>query len=245
MENLRQTAIPSRIIDITKGRFIRKEGLEPSYILTDMGQKISRTKIVGTIVDKFIREESNYSTITLDDDTDSIQIKTFGNDTSLLENFDIGDIVFVIGKIREYNNQNYIIPEIIKKVEPDYEYLHKLEVLRNLLEQKKIIKIIKKHKDNFADLEELKRFLKKKYNIDENIIETIFLLLNEKQEAKEKDYKPLIIKKIEELDKGDGVEIKILFEQCKLPGDIFEEVVNELLSEGICYEPKPGVLKVV
>jgi len=245
METLRQTTIPSRIIDITKGKFIRKEGLEPSYVLTDINQKISRTKVVGTIVDKFFREETNYSSITIDDDTDSIQIKTFGADTSLLEKFEIGDMIFVIGKVREYNDQNYIIPEVIKKTEPNYESLHKLEVLKNLLEQKKILKIIEKHKDNFADLEELKKFLKKKYNIDESITETISVSLDKKQEAKEKDYKPFVIKKIEETDKGDGVGIKILFEECKLPENIFEEVVNELLSDGICYEPKPGVLRVV
>jgi len=246
MENLRQPTIPSRIIDITKGKFIQQEGMQPSYILTKLNQKISRAKIVGTVIDKFSREDSNYSVITIDDTTDSLRVKAFREDISKLENTEIGDSVMVIGKIREYNNENYIIPEIVKKIEdPNYESFHKLNVLKTILEHKKIIKLIEKNKDNFTDLKELKKFLNKKHNIDEDTTETVVLSMEKKQEKKEKDYKPIVIKKIEELDKGDGVKVKILFTECDLKEEIFQEVVNELLSDGICFEPKPGILRVV
>ncbi len=246
MQTLRQTMIRSRIYDIVNGKFVRKEGLEPSYVLTDTGQRISRVNLLGTIVDKFMSEDGNYSVITIDDDSDSIRIKTFREDVSIFDNLEIGDIVMVIGKVREYAGENYIIPEIVKKIaDPNYESLHKLEILKQLIKQKKILEEINKEKDKLGNVEELKEHIRKKYDIDSDSLEGIFETLSIDEETKEKDYKPLILEILEKLDKGEGVEFKKLLEQSKLQENTFEEVINELLSEGICYEPSPGVLKKV
>lgn len=238
--------IPSRISDIVSAGFIRKEGLEPSYILTDHGKRISRVKLVGTIVDKFMSEDGNYSSITVDDDSDSIRVKAFKEDANMFDNFEIGDLVLVIGKVREYGDENYIIPEVVKKtLSPNYESLHRLEVLKHLINQKKTFETIKKEKDNFADLEELKKFVTKTYKINEKTTEGIIEILSEKEETKEKDYKPLILETIERLDKGVGIEMGELFKESKIPEGLFEEAMRELLSEGLCFEPSPGVVKKV
>lgn len=245
MENLRQTTVKARISDVVNSKFIKKEGLEPSYILTELGQRISRANLVGTIVDKFMSEDGNYSSITLDDDSDSIRIKAFKEDSNIFANFEIGDLIMVIGKVREYAGENYIIPEIVKKIaDPNYESLHRLETLKQLLKQKKDLENIKKDKDKFANLEELKTYVKKEYGIDEDTADAVIESLSTEGEIKE-DYKPLLLETLEKLDKGEGVEFKKLLEESKLPENVFEEVVNELLSEGICYEPSPGVMKKV
>ncbi|MBL7169541.1 MAG: hypothetical protein ISS48_00805 [Candidatus Aenigmarchaeota archaeon] len=245
METLRQTAIPARIIDLVNGNFVRKEGMEPSYTLTNLGQKISRTKIVGTIVDKFMSEDGNYSSVTVDDDSDAIRLKAFKEDADFFDDFNIGDNVLVVGKIREYNEENYIIPEIMKKITSDYEGYHKLKVLKKLLEKKKINDIVEKQKDKFADFEELKKFMTKKHGFDEKDIEGVLENLGEKQEKKEKDYKPMLLELIEKLDVGKGIEIRKLLEESKIEESVFQEAVNELLTEGICYEPSPGIVKKV
>ncbi|MDI6825743.1 MAG: OB-fold nucleic acid binding domain-containing protein [Candidatus Aenigmarchaeota archaeon] len=243
MNTLRQKAIKTRISDILNGKFVRKEGLEPSYVLTELGQKISRANLVATIVDKFMSEDGNYSNITVDDDSDSIRVKAFKENSNIFDNLDVGDSVMVIGKVREYADEKYIIPDIVKKIaDPNYESLHRLEVLKQLLMQKKALEIIKNEKDKFADLEELKAQAKK-YHIDEDVVEGIIESLSTEEETIEKDYKPLLLEVIERLDKGEGVEFRKLMEESKLPESIFEEVVNELLSNGICYEPSPGVIK--
>ena len=244
METLRQTMIRAMISDVVNGKFVRKEGMEPSYILTEMGQKISRVNILGTLVDKFMSEDSNFSTITVDDDSDSIRVKAFREDVNIFNNLEVGDLVMVIGKVREYMGENYIIPEIVKKIaDPNYESLHKLELLKRLLEQKKVLDGIKKEKEKFEDVEEFKKHVKEKYDVDsiEGVIET----LEVEEGMKEKDHKPLILEKIEQLDKGEGVEFRKLLEESKLPENEFEEAINELLSGGICYEPAPGVIKKV
>jgi RPA family protein len=243
MENLRQTTVKARISDVVNSKFIKKEGLEPSYILTELGQKISRANLVGTIVDKFMSEDGNYSSITVDDDSDSIRVKAFKEDSNIFSNLEIGDFVMVIGKVREYAGENYIIPEIVKKIaDPNYESLHGLEVLKQLLKQKKDLEKIKKEKDKFGNVEELKKNVKKEYDIDEDTVDAIIESLSTEGEIKE-DYKPLILETLEKLDKGEGVEFKKLLEESKLPENVFEEAVNELLSDGTCYEPSPGIMK--
>ena len=74
-------------------------------------------------------------------------------------------------------------------------------------------------------------------------VDSILELFSLEEETKEVDYKPLVLETLEKLDKGDGVEFKKLLEETKLPDNVFEEVINDLLSSGICYEPKPGMLK--
>jgi RPA family protein len=242
METLRQTMIRAKISDVVNGKFVKKEGLEPSYVLTSLGKKISRVNLLGTVVDRFMSEDGNYSSITIDDDSDSIRVKAFRENTNMFDNLEIGDLIMVIGKVREYTDENYIIPEIVKKIaDTNYEILHNLEVLKQLVQHKKILENIKKEK--FSDVEKLKKHAKEKFKIDADTIEGIVETLSVEEE--EKDYKPLILDIIERLDDGNGIEFKTLLEQSKLPENTFEEVMNELLSEGICYEPMPGVLKKV
>ena len=244
METLRQTTSRARISDIVNANFIRKEGFEPSYVLTDLGQRVSRAYLIGTIVDKFMSENGNYSSITIDDDSDSIRIKAFREQVNIFDDFNVGDLVMVIGKVRNYADENYIIPEIVKKItDPNLESLHKLEILKQLALQKKALEIIKKEKDNFGDVEKLKKFVKKQYGTDEDIIDSILETLTTEEETKEKDYKPLLLETLDRLDEGEGVEFRKLLEESKLTENVFEEVINEILSDGICFEPKPGIIK--
>lgn len=244
MEILRQTTSRARISDIVNGNFIRKEGFEPSYVLTDLGQRISRAYLIGTIVDKFMSENGNYSSITIDDDSDSIRIKAFREQVNIFDNFSVGDLVMVIGKVRNYADENYLIPEIIKKItDPNLESLHRLEVLKQSLLYKKALEIIKKERENFGDVEKLKKYVKKQYGIDVDIVDSILETFTIEEETKEKDYKPLLLETLDRLDEGEGVEFRKLLEESKLPENIFEEVINEILSDGICYEPKPGIIK--
>jgi len=241
METIRQTMIKARISDVVNGRFIRKEGMEPSYVLTDIGQKISRVKVLGTVVDKFMSEDANYSSVTIDDDSDSIRVKAFREDTGIFDDLNVGDLVMVIGKVREYSEEIYIIPEIVKKVaDPNYEPLHKLEVLKELINQKRISEDIKKEKEKYSDIEELKEHVKEKYDVE--AVEGVVESLNE-EETEEKDYKPIVLETLDKLDKGKGVKFKKVLEECKLEENDFEEVINELLSDGVCFEPKPGIIK--
>jgi len=244
MEAKRLTAAKVNISDIANAVFVRKEGLEPSYVLTDIGMKVAKAKIVGTVVDKFSSEDGSYSTITVNDDTGNIRVKVFKEDVSILDNVNVGDLVVVVGKIRQYAEENYIVPSFVRKVsDPNAFLLHKLEALKAWKERKAVFDMVSSQKGNFADMEELKNFMMKEYMIDEDALMEITEFLGLGGEKKEKDYKPLIIEKIKELDKGRGVELAKLTQEIDAPIDALSDAINQLLEDGICYEPVPGLIK--
>lgn len=242
MQPKRLTAKKVRIFDLVNGKFSpgSKEEMKPSYLITSLGQKISRVNIVATIIDKFLSEDENYATITIDDGTETIRVKAFRESVQLIKKFEVGDLILVIGKLKEYAGEIYINAEIVKKVEANYEILRKLEILSELINQRKIAKEIIELSSQLSE-EELKEYTSKKFGIGEEELE--FMLLNQK--AREINYKPKILELIENLDSGEGVEVSKIFEICNLPEQIIENAIDELLASGLLYEPRAGILKKV
>jgi RPA family protein len=118
----------------------RKTDFESSYILFK-DKQISRINVIANVVNKFTSEDENYISITIDDNTCQIRLKTWGDNTKILKKVNIGDIVLVVGKIKNYNNEIYIIPEVIKKVDINFELLRKAELIKEYgLPNKEIIK---------------------------------------------------------------------------------------------------------
>ena len=118
-------------------------------------KKIIRVNIVGNIVDRYDREgERKYLSLTLDDGSGQIKLKTFGDDVDKFKQVNQGDTVIVIGVLRNYNNETYIAPEIIKHQDPKYLLVRKLELEKERIqssvpvEKDKIIAI----KDKILDL---------------------------------------------------------------------------------------------
>jgi RPA family protein len=105
----RETASICTINDLLKGTFIKTEGWNPSYFSTELGN-LTRVNIMGFIVTR--TEEG----IVIDDGTGRILLRSF--EDHKLGHSDIGDFVIVIGRPRVYNEQKYIMPEIIKKLDP-------------------------------------------------------------------------------------------------------------------------------
>lgn len=93
-------------------------------------KQIARVNIIANVVDKYIQEgEKKFGSITLDDGSGQIKIKTFGEDVDeKFSNLNLGDTILLIGLLRSWNNELYISPEIIKKKDPSYLLLRKLEI---------------------------------------------------------------------------------------------------------------------
>lgn len=243
MEIKRLPAKKVRIFDIVNGKFFpgEKEEMKASYLITPFGEKISRVNLVCMVTDKFLSDNENYSSITIDDGSGAIRAKTFKESVSLLRDVVLGNIVLVIGKLKEFNEEVYVNSEIVKRIEdPNYESLRKLEILDKQIQQKKIVDEIK-NLANTTSEEELKNYVKKKFDLDDESLRIIL----EYRQIEEIDYKPKIIELIESLDNGEGVEIGKLLEMCNLSENIFENVIDELISSDELFEPSPGKLKKV
>lgn len=242
MEKKRAVAKKIRIFDIVNGVFIHGSKLEmkPSYLITPFGEKISRVNLIGTVTETFLSEDESYGSVTIDDGTASIRAKAFGAGVEMIKNVSGGNLLLVVGKLKEYNGEIYVATEIIRKLEDlNFENLRKLEILKDLREKKVMIEEIKNLIDHTSD-DELKEYVSKKYGLDEECINVVKANL---RVTREMDYKPEMLEIIKSMDKGEGVEINKIFEVVNLPERIIENTINELLSSGDLFEPKPGFLK--
>lgn len=126
------------IKDIKSNTYFEKESeLEPNYILID-NKKISRVYLIATVLQTFENENLTYSNIVVDDGSSDIRIKAWKDDIKLISNLKIGDLILVIGKVKKYEDEVYIIPEIVKNVNPNWEIVHKLSLLDKKSETKEI-----------------------------------------------------------------------------------------------------------
>src|SRR3989338_11716391 len=99
----RQTAYKVWLASLLNGKYVRREGeWEPNYVeVKDL--QVSRVNVIGTVVEKFISNDNSYASITLDDGSATIRLKTFKEDNKLLESLSPGTLVLTIARVKEYN----------------------------------------------------------------------------------------------------------------------------------------------
>lgn len=171
----RQTACKIRIKDILDSKYIKNEGFNPNYLDVN-SQKVSRVNVIGVVVDK--ADINSQKSIEIDDSTGKISARSF-EDMILLDNVNIGDIVLIIGRPREFSSEKYIVIETIKKIDPAWAKLRKLE-----LNDEKAEKFANTNTDKISGGK----------LIEEDIVDS--------SPANK------VVKLIKELDKGDGVTIE-------------------------------------
>ena len=128
---MRPTAYKLKIEDLLRGQYTRPpEGTEPSYLLTPWGHHVTRARVMGTVVDKFVREDRSYATLRLDDGSGTISIRAWREGVPELDSFSIGALVDVIGRVREFEGEIYLVPELILRVDdPNWELVRELEII--------------------------------------------------------------------------------------------------------------------
>ncbi len=205
----RQTAIKCTIKQILEGNYIQKPGWEPNYIEIH-DKKISRVNILATIISK----ETN--TITIDDGTSKINIRLF-SEPEKADNLSIGDIILLIARPREYNNERYLVPDIIRKIANNKWIEHRKKELS-----------ISKYE------------IPIKKAIDEKPKETQQAPVQEEY----MDNEPLkILEAIKQLDKGDGADTEAIIKKSGVKKA--EKHIQNLVNEGEIYEIRPGKLKIL
>jgi len=119
--NKRKVAVKARISDLISGTYIKRPGWEPSGVLTKYGE-LTRINMTGLVVS--VDESESLLNFMLDDGSSSITARMFEKPYYVPK---IGDIVRVIARVREDNNQIFIVPEIVKKIDKVWHELHKIE----------------------------------------------------------------------------------------------------------------------
>jgi len=242
----RQTAKLTTAEELNSGKYFEREGFDPNFLLTPDGRKLSRARIVATVVDTFVNEDETYGSVTVDDGTDTVQLKFF-NELQKMEDYEEGDIVEAIGKVREYQGQIYMNAEIMKKRDVEKELLHQLKYRASQEEWASIRETVQQLKEAGKEQDEIEKEMAGK--LDEEEVDALMQSFgesfedaagNEDKENMEKD----VIAAVEKLEEGDeGVDYSAIAEEVDAPEDQLEDTINSLLSEGTFYEPKPGKVK--
>ncbi|MBT4165659.1 hypothetical protein HOE04_01320 [archaeon] len=128
----REIANKIRIGDLIKGQqiFQENEGQNKWLKHVELGNKnIVRINLIANVVDKFESDgPTKFATVTLDDGSGQIRARLFGEDIKKFNEITQGDTVITIGMLRSYNQELYIMPEIIKKQDTKYLLIRKLEL---------------------------------------------------------------------------------------------------------------------
>jgi RPA family protein len=159
----RHIAFKLRISDIIKGNPIFDQ--ERLKHIETQNKNVSRVNIIANITEKYIQDdEKKFASITIDDASGQIKLKAFGEDIDKLKDLEQGQTIMAIGLIKHWNNEIYILPEIIKQKTPQFLLVRKLEsqisAPKSLTSEKatelkdKIISIVKREEENNgADIE--------------------------------------------------------------------------------------------
>lgn len=241
----RQTAKLLDFQQLNSGKYFQREGFEPNFLLLPSGRRISRARAVGTVVDRFVNDDETYGSLTLDDGNDTTQIKFF-SELELMEDFEIGQVIEVVGKVREYQGQIYLDGEVLREVKPEKELLHRLRLAKREEKWDQIRETVKQLEESGKSHDDIENEMAGKLN--DNEVDALLQSFNANFSSaeSEEDMENIereVLDAVQELDEGEGADYSDILDMIDEPEDKLEDTVNSLLSEGTCYEPKPGKIK--
>ena len=214
----RQIACKARIADLINGKYVKEEGWTPNYIITKQGKHISRINLIGTVISK-TEEGPEYQSFVVDDGSGTISLRSFEKNDNV-KNIEIGDVVLLIGRPREYGSEKYIVPEIMKKIS-----------------NKKWIDV-RKIEIKIENLKTAELPAKEESIVVENISGE-----PEEQPKKAKNNPQIVYEAVKELDSDQGVDIDKIIKKTGIKET--EEIIKKFLREGEMFEIRPGKIKIL
>ena len=145
------------------------------------------------------------------------------SNTKLFTNLNVGDLILLVGKVREYNNAIYVSPDIIKKIDnPSWAKLRKNELVQ-LYGQPALVT---------QEQESIR---------NEPAPETI--VQEERVTEEPVNKRQTILDLIENLSSPEGADrIKVILQSRVTEADA---IIQELIKEGEVFEASPGKLKIM
>lgn len=240
---MRPTAYKLKIADLVRGQYVRSpEGTEPSYLLTPWGEHVNRARVMGTVVDKFVREDQGYATLRLDDGTETISLRAWREGVPEFDRFEVGALVDVLGRAREYEGEVYLVPDLILRVDdPNWELVRELEIIG--FRRDALARGVRPQPPPAAKLEprqlgiELPQPTKVTGPAPEDVVEEPPL-----PEVPD-DVKKRVILALQKLDKGGGVTPGDVSAELNLSRDQVEDALRVIFVEGDVFEPAAGRFK--
>lgn len=226
----RSTAYRIRLKNIVNSPYEKREGFNPSVIKFN-NLEISRVNVIASIVGKYLTDDQNYCAITLDDGSETIRVKNFGAEVGVIKELNVGDIVRIIGKVKEYNEEKYIAGEISKVLNPNWLIVNEIELSNQ-----------KQTATDSSTTDSINKVIETKTNSSEN--EEIISISSESSDS-ESSIKQKILQYLKNNDNGTGVIMDQIMTSLDVSSEEVKDSLYELLKVGEIYEPKKGILKIL
>jgi RPA family protein len=203
----RNTAYRLWISDINSAKFTKSPGEFESNYIESKDKRISRVNLIVVIINKY--EKDNYSSLLVEDGSSQISVKSWNEDKKIIDKANIGDIILLVGKIRQ-NNLNptlFIQPEIIRKTDEKWLLARKKELEKEY---------------GAPEVVEAKQDIKE----DELKIEEV--------KVSNESVRTQVLNLIDKLDKDNGVSKEDIANNITSPET--SKIIEELLKEGEIFE---------
>lgn len=230
--NKRWVAYKLKVKDVSNGNYTDDGFIEYSDL------HVNRVRLMGSVVQKFVSDDNKYGFFIIDDGSETIRIRSFQDSIDLIKSVEIGEIVDVFGRIRKYEDEIYVIPEIVRKVDdPNFWILRNIELKKQ--EEKLKPKIQEK-------IEKPAPTTTAEIVIEEEVIEEVIdKPIPKEQTTLNVSPRKKVVDCIVELDKGEGVDTSSLIQKCGLENNVVENVLTDLMNEGEIFEPRAGKVKIL
>ncbi|MEK6952890.1 MAG: OB-fold nucleic acid binding domain-containing protein [Nanoarchaeota archaeon] len=229
MVQQRQVAYKVWISDLISGKFVKEEGeWDPNYVIIRNNLKVSRVNIIASVVNKYKNDENSYAYITIDDGSGAVDVRAWREDITLLGKCEIGDLILLIGRAKEFNENIYVIPELIKKLDnSSWAKVRKIELEKEFGVPVKVDKVSIDDKKLVVSVDNRGGIVVKEESAGEMLTQT--------SRQKVLDY----------ISKKEEVTYDEITENLKIDEKEANDIIKELLREGEIYQPKPNYLKVI
>ncbi len=212
---------------------------------------VYRLRVMATVLEKSLNqteqdslfsidaeeEESFMLYLLLDDGTGVIKANAWGVKEGDFDHIEIGDVVDIIGRMREYREKPYILLEVIHKIEdPNFESLRNLEIVkRRLSTQEEQIQTFEAGIS--MDNEEMEAFsqdtdfdlAQEIQNFDENTTEGL------------DELEGTIVEFIRQSGAQNGVKDEVIAEKFGVNVEDLNEMLNRLSQDLLVYRSGHGV----
>jgi len=143
----RMTAVRAAVVDIVNGTYGEDNG---PHVVSPYGVELRRVALVGLIVDQYSGE--GFASITIDDGTETIRAKAWGGEAASLDKVQMNILALIVGKIREYEGELYVVPEIVRELDdPNYLTVHKMERYVAMLTRSGVTPELTSELENFIE----------------------------------------------------------------------------------------------
>lgn len=271
MQSIRRTAYKLWISNIVNAEPIMDIG-KFRGVMTTINQskvQVNRVNIIANVIDVFKMEEKRYGSITVDDSSASIRVKFFNQDIDKMKDINIGDTIMVVGQLRMFNDEIYITPEIVRKVDAIWLLARKLElekIFKLKVEQQTTNQTITPTQEKNTNITlnnntENNVVAKNTNTITEINAEINQLNTNQTDElrtvattnendgniAEDKSITIAMIKQkiVDALKQNEEMEIDKLILSLKHDHEDIKKALDELIEDAVVYESRPGVIKMM